>query len=151
MMTPFGSLTWKYRSPHGSVSMGVVNDTPSFPNRSYSPSMSSMTKATRMPLATVLRRLSGFKLARSLRRKIRLNPASFRDKETKPSAAMSSLNPKCSFTKLADALSSSTFSEIAEAVMSIGTPFKLVTDGSADHYRTVYIVQVCQASNYQLN
>src|SRR3712207_4292646 len=52
---------------------------------------------------------------------MRLKPASSLDRETKPSAAMSSLKPRCSLAKVAEESGSSTFSEMAEAVMRTGT------------------------------
>ena len=46
-----------------------------------------------------------------------LKPRSGRESDTKPSAAISSTKPKCSFRKAADAAGSSTLSETAEPVI----------------------------------
>ncbi len=51
------------------------------------------------------------------RRKITFMPQSSREREAKPSAAMFSLNPKCSVRKALEAGASSTFSDTADVVI----------------------------------
>jgi hypothetical protein len=74
--------------------MGVVMGTPDASKCAYSASTSSTTKTTRRPSATWPRMCSGLKVFSPVRRKTRLNPASGRRIETKPSLAISSLNPR---------------------------------------------------------
>jgi hypothetical protein len=50
-ITPFGSRTWKARSPHSSAVSGIVIVTPSACSRASSPSRSSTSNARISPLA----------------------------------------------------------------------------------------------------
>src|SRR5947209_1968818 len=80
------------------------------------------------------------------RRNTTFMPVSSRARETKPSADICSANPKCVVRKWADAATSSTFSDTAEAVIFTGTP-ELDEDNSKQApeqnsvHRTEYNVQ----------
>src|SRR5262245_5460477 len=60
---------------------------------------------------------SGLKVPRPVRRNTRLKPTSPYASETKPSSAISSVKPKCCLRKSAEAVTSRTLSESADAVI----------------------------------
>src|SRR5688572_27806436 len=72
---------------------------------------------------------------------MRLKPASGRESETKPSAAISSAKPKWSLTKRADACGSATLREMADAVMFIPyTVQSFMRTGEGDPARTLALL-----------
>src|SRR5712691_6786348 len=118
-MTPLGSVTWNARSPQGSSRSGMVISTPSPRRRASSPSRSSTTNARIRPAAWVSRWSSGSK-ARPRRRKTTFIPASSRAREAKPSAAISCRKPKWLVRNEAEAGTSATLRDTAEAVICTG-------------------------------
>src|SRR6266581_6611338 len=115
-MTPLGSVTWNARSPQGSSRNGMVMCTPSARRRASSPSRSSTANARIRPAAWVSRWSSGSK-GRPRRRKMTFIPASSRASEAKPSAAISCRKPKWLVRNAAEAGTSATLRDTAEAVI----------------------------------
>src|SRR5215472_1818863 len=68
-------------------------------------------------------------------------PASSRASETKPSADISSVNPKWVVRNRAEAVTSSTFSDTAEAVIFTGTLHGLGGDDGRHYFCTTYRIQ----------
>src|SRR5579859_2674310 len=68
------------------------------------------------------------------RKNTTLMPVSWRASETKPSADISSVNPKWVVRNRAEAATSSTFSDTAEAVIFMGTPGRSAGPGQSLYY-----------------
>jgi hypothetical protein len=113
----------------------MVIATPSARSRASSPSRSSTSKARISPPAWSSRWSAG-SVSRPRRRNTTFIPASGRPSEAKPSADISSVNPKCPVRNRTDAATSSTFRDTADAVIFTSVTLLRVS-GTSSLYNAV--------------
>src|SRR5690606_29222394 len=119
---PFASVNWQKRSPQGAGAGGGTTSAPAAEMRANSASRSSTWNAIGRPWPAGPAMRSGLNVLRPTARNTMLTPAVGWLRDTKPSADMASLNPRCRVAKSAEAATSGTLSERAVAVIFKRTP-----------------------------